>query len=566
MAPLTLRKEKDMPIFKSKFFLFTLLFFLQLVLSSTSLFARRVALLIATNYKGNQVGTPPLKQCERDARLIKKSLLKHGKFEEIEVLLGSMVTGKNISNSLFKLNKGIKSHDTFLIYFSGHGTYQSDSSSPNGMRNFLLMYRRPHLPDNLLDSWIRKIKTKKLVWIFDACHSGGIAGKSKLTRGSGRIPISKGQRAKVIENGDENLFFGNRAMLGSSSANETAIEVGSPINHGIFSYFFAKSLEPKNGDLNHDGTVTLLEAFSWSKPRVIEMAERYKHRQSPLIGGRVSGIYLAGKQKPKPPPAGKPLVLSQAQAPKPAPVKPPHSVIYPADPIEAAEPPVIPHKKRGKVLIYTTIYKSTVAGPTPTDPNRVIARNKKPDETRKISISLSSHKYPLRLEWLNEKQLSRESGEHIPLGRYSHRGKSHKNRIAKITIEGVPTGVHEIILKADAYPVIKERLGVEAKAKYNKLFIVASLAGYGTIRGKVFLRSFEKPLAKHRIYMPVIKQTKQIHSMLSAKDGSFWFLNLLPAKDYFIKSSFAENLPLDNKKLHVKANATTNVDVVLSRK
>ena len=556
-----------MLISKSHFFRFfwPLLLFLQLGLGSSPLLARRLGLLIATNYKGNQAGIPPLKECERDAILIKKNLLNHGKFDKVEVLLGSMVTGKGISSSLLKLNKTLKSRDTLLIYFSGHGTYQKDDSASNGIRNFLLMYRRPHLPDNLLDSWIRKMNTKKLVWIFDACHSGGIAGKSKLTRGSGVIPMDKGQRGKVIEDGDKKLFFGNRAIIGSSSANQTAIEIGAPINHGIFSYFFAQSIELKNGDLNKDGTVTLLEAFSWTQPRVTEMAQRYKHRQTPLMGGKVSGIYLAGRQSPRPPPAIKPPPLSQAEAPQPAKAKPVPSVIQPADPIGPAEPPVAPHKNKSQLLLYTTVYKSTVAGPTPTDPRALIARNKKPDEVRKIAVSLSGHNYPLKIEWLDEKELKAESKERIPLGVYSHRGKVYKNRVAKIMIEGVPTGVHEIVLKADAYPVIKERLGVGKKSKYNQLFIVASLAGYGTIRGKVFLKNFGKPYAKHRIYLPKINQTNQIHSMLSAKDGSFWFLNLTPAKDYYIKASFAENIPLDNKKLDVKANTTTNVDVVLSK-
>ena len=543
-----------------------LLLFSQLALGSSPLLASRLGLLIATNYKGNQAGIPPLKECERDASLIKKRLLSHGKFDKVEVLLGSMVTAKQVSSALTNLNKTIKSSDTLLIYFSGHGTFQKDDSASNGIRNFLLMYRRPHLPDNLLDRWIRKINTKKLVWIFDACYSGGIASKNKLTRGSGTIPISKGQRAKVIADGDKDLFFGNRAIIGSSSANQTAIEIGAPINHGIFSYFFSQSLDLKNGDLNNDGTVTLLEAFAWTKPRVTEMAKRYNHRQTPLMGGKVSGIYLAGRQSPKPPQTITPPPVSQAEAPKPAPAKPVPSVIQPADPVGPEEPPVVPHKNKGKVVLYTTIYKSTVAGPTPTDPNKLIARNKKPDEIRKVAVSLSGHNYPLKIEWLDERTLKAQSKEQIPLGVYSHRGKVYKNRVAKITIEDVPTGAHEIILKADSYPVIKERLGVEKKAKYNQLFIVASLATYGTIRGKVFFKNFGTPLAKHRIYMPKINQTNQVHSMLSAKDGSFWFLNLAPAKDYFIKTSFAENLPLDNKKLHVKANTTLNVDVILNRK
>ena len=535
-------------------------------LGTSSLSARRIGLLIATNYKGNTVGTPPLKECERDASLIKSHLLKHAKFDSVKVLLGKMVTAKELGLSLRNLAQTVRSTDTVLIYFSGHGTYQKDASASNGLRNFLVMYKRPHIPDNLLSKWIKKIKTKKLVWIFDACHSGGIASKNKLNKGSGNIQVAKGQMAKVIENGDENLFFGNRAIIGSSAANQTAIEIGYPIRHGIFSYYFAKSLNPKDGDLNRDGTVTLLESFEWTKPRVIKKAGQFNHRQTPIIGGNVSGILLSGKRRATPPPKVKPPKLSQAKPPKPSSAKPVPSVLEPSDPIKASEPAVVPHSKNSTVVLYTTIYKSSVAGPSYTNPRKIIAKNKKADTKRKISVSISEHNYPLKIEWLDAKALKAQSSEQIPLGVYSHRSKVYKNRVAKITIKNVPTGVHEIVLKADGYPVIKKRLGVEKDNKNNKLFIVASLAGYGTIKGKVFLKSFDRPVARHRIYMPKIAQTNQIHSMLTASDGSFWFLNLKPAKDYFLKASFAEALPLDNKKLSVKANTTTKVDVVLNRK
>ncbi len=547
-------------------FLFVLL---QFSLVSNPLSARKFALILATNYTANKASIPPLKLCERDASLIKKNLQKKGNFDRVEVLLGPMVTARNVGKKIGLLAKTVTKNDTVMIYFSGHGTYQNDASAVNGMRNFLLMHQRPHLPDNLLDKWVRKIKTKKLVWIFDCCYSGGIASKSKRSRGSGSVPIARNQPGKVIENGDEALYFGNKAIIASSSANQTAIEIGFPVNHGVFTYFFAKSFDPKNGDLNQDGTVTLLEAFEWTKPRVTEMAQRYKHVQTPILGGDASGFYLAGREKPKPPiqtEAPPSIQAIQVEKPKPAAVQPEPTVIHPAQPIGTAEPPVVPHKNTSTVLLYTTIFKSSIAGPTPLDPKAVIARNKQKNKTRKIAVSLSDKNYPIQIKWLGHKSLRIQSKESIPLGVYSHRGRVYKNRVAKITINDVPTGVHSITLKADGYPIIKRRLGVEKDSTKNKLFIVASLAGYGTIRGTVFFKSFDKPLGGQKIYMPTISQTNQIHSMTSASDGSFWFLNLLPGNNYYLKASFAENLPLDNKKLKVKANTTTKVDVVLKRK
>ncbi len=548
---------------------FSLLFLIYSSFFSESLSARRIGLLLATNYTGNQAGIPQLKLCEKDAHLIKNHLEKAGKFDSVEVLLGKMVTAKNVGKKISKLIKTVKKNDTVVIYFSGHGTFQKDVSAPNGLRNFLLMYKRPHLPDNLLDKWVRKIKTKKLVWIFDCCYSGGIASKGKKTRGNGSLPITVGQVGKVIEDGDKNLYFGNKAIIGSSSSNETAIEIGRPIENGIFTYYFSQSLDPEKGDLNQDGTVTLLEAFEWTRPRVVEAAHKYKHKQNPILGGNASGIYLTGREIPKPPPSATklPPAPKKQKPPKPALSTPVPNPIYPVNPVGVSEPPVASHKNRGDVIIYTTIYKSIVAGPTPTDPIKLSARNKRANKMRNVSVTISKHTYPIQLSWLSAKELRQESGEQVPLGVYSHRSKVYKNKVAKIIVKNVPTGVHEIMLKADGYPIIKKRMGVEKEAKRNRLFVVASLAGYGTIRGKVFFKTFDRPLPKQKIYMPTITQTNQIHSMVSTSDGSFWFLNLPPGRNhYFIKASFAENLPLDNKKLTVQANTTTKVDIVLNRK
>jgi hypothetical protein len=66
--------------------------------------------------------------------------------------------------------------------------------------------------------------------------------------------------------------------------------------------------------------------------------------------------------------------------------------------------------------------------------------------------------------------------------------------------------------------------------------------------------------------MPTVKTTNQIHKMKSIGDGSFWFLNLPEGSDYFIKASFLESLPLDNRYLTVQSGKTTKLDIVLNKK
>ena len=73
-------------------------------------------------------------------------------------------------------------------------------------------------------------------------------------------------------------------------------------------------------------------------------------------------------------------------------------------------------------------------------------------------------------------------------------------------------------------------------------------------------------MAGQVIWMPIVRQTNQVHRMASQQDGSFWFLNLTPGRDYYIKASFLESLPLDDKELTVEDGMVTRVDVILNRR
>jgi len=543
----------------------------------------RYALIIGSDYKNNQAGIPPLDLCEADAKLMQETLKGHGGFKDAKVLLGRMVTASNVENAIEALADQANSDDTVVLYFSGHGTYQRDAGAPNGMRNYIVMYDRPHVPDNTLDEWVREIPTKKLVWIFDCCYSGGIAKKGKNTRGQGDVPVNPDQPGKVIQNGRD-MYFDEKAIVASSDANETSIEVRGNINHGIFTYWFARGIQVSNGDLNKDGTVTIMEAFEWAKPRVVDMAKRFNHRQTPQLSGRASGILIAGKTDPEPPAPVKPDPQPEPEPedePEPGPTPPD---LIDDDPVEEEEEPeVVEHEDKATAVIYTTILQSMAAGPTEMDPHKMIDTDpyKRVDPTgknqdkqekldprrdRRVKVTFGDKQYETRLTWIDEGRLRRELGEQIPLGTYNHKGRRYVNRVAKIETLNVPTGVYEIKIEADGYPMIRERLGVQEEARLNKLFVPISLSGFGTIQGKVFLKSFEQPLAGQEIWMPVVKTTNMIHKMKSASDGSFWFLNLPPGDDYFIKASFLESLPLDNKYLDVDAGQVTKVDVVLTRR
>ncbi len=535
--------------------------------AAPSLEAKRIAVIIGTNYKGNDAGIPPLDLCEADAKLMERSLKAYGGYDDARVLLGSMVTASRIRDAIKEVAAKSSKDDSIFFYFSGHGTYQRDAKSPNGLRNYIVMFNRPHVSDKELSDWMSGIKGK-ITFVFDCCFSGGIVQKGR--RGVGDIPMAENSPGTVIENGGRDFYFKDAVLIGSSDANETSIEIRGSINHGIFTYYFAQGLNPRNGDLNSDKSVTLYEAFTWSAKRVTQHAKKFNHKQNPQIRGNASGYIVSGRLEPvQPPEENQPDETPEVVTPQPdvSPQKPPADPVAPADPVTDEEPAVVDHgpAQQGGIQICTTILKSRQAGPTPLDPMVRLKRNRLGDEVRKVRVLFSEKEYKTNIQWLDERRFAAICGEQIPLGFYSYRGKVYRNQVALLTVSGVPAGVHEVRIEADDYPVIKKMAGVE-KRRTDKMLVVASLAGFGTIRGKVFYKNFEQTVPGHEVWMPTTTTTNQQYKMKTTSDGSFWFLNLPPSSYYTIKASFLENLELDNKRLSVKAGAVTTVDVVLNRK
>ncbi|EMO03960.1 caspase domain protein, partial [Leptospira interrogans serovar Icterohaemorrhagiae str. Verdun HP] len=129
---------------------------------ATDAFAqKRYGLIFGTNYTGNKAGIPELNLCEADASYLNDEIRKVGNFDEVKIVLGKEVTKDNIEKEIKALAKKAGDNDTVLLYFSGHGAFQRDASAKNGMRNLIICYDRPHLPDDELNKYLEKIKSPK---------------------------------------------------------------------------------------------------------------------------------------------------------------------------------------------------------------------------------------------------------------------------------------------------------------------------------------------------------------------------------------------------------------------
>jgi archaellum component FlaG (FlaF/FlaG flagellin family) len=567
-------------------FSFSFLVFVLLVnLFSNSLLSQdRYGLFIGTNYKGNQAKIPELNLCEADANFLREKVLKSGNFKDIKVLLGAQVTRDNVKNAMQAISKTAKKDDTVFIYFSGHGMYMKDAKAKNGMRNYLICFDRPHISDEELNDFLEDIKSEKTVLVMDCCYSGGIAKKGKNTRGAAEIPIAQGNDGVVRQN-QEDYFFQNKAVISSSDSDQTSIEVGGTINHGIFTYNFGNALE--KADLNNDKVVTALEAFFVSQSETVKMAKQFSHEQNPQISGNAAGIYLSGSPKPVTPPSP-PANLEVAQPLPPPPpntttnteqinttvinsttpttvalpepqTAPSNSTTISIPPVLNVEPPSPPAVTTGSILINTTVIRdSKYAGAANKSPYDILNRKSKQQSeassNRNIKVLIDDKEYPVVLTANKSKVWGATSrnGQLIPGETYS------------IKIDKLPSGVHQIEVRADNYPVYKTAAAVIPKETAT-VEAVLSMEGFGAIQGRVFFKTLDNPIEKQPIYMPTVVSTNQIFKVTTDKDGYFFYTNLQPGK-YEIRASFMEEMKLENSEIEVRPGEVTKVEIILNKK
>ncbi|MEM7180470.1 MAG: caspase family protein [Spirochaetota bacterium] len=502
---------------------------------------------MGSNYKGNKAGIGELNLCEADAKYMESQIRKVGKFDTVKVILGRSLTKRNIKREIHKLARRASKDDTVFLYFAGHGFFLQDPNSKNGMSNYIVCYDRPHLSDVELNQYLKEIKSPKTLFAFDCCFSGGIAKKGKKTRGAGAVPIPNGKDGTVRQN-PEDFYFQNKAIIASSDDDQTSIELGGRINHGVFTYNFGRAME--SADLNGDKVVTALEAFFKTKRDVERMAARVSHEQVPQISGNASGIILKGTKPkkitppkidpiPVPPPSPEP----HYDPPKPAPVEP---VVTPE------EPEVVVNEDFGEVLIRTSIVRDRKYGIKMLPPAEMIRLKKTRKGKRKVKLFISGKEYPITLRSRKSKFWGSSS-----LG-----GRIRYGRVYDIFLKRVPAGVHSITLRADDYPEMTRSFAVLANQK-NVLQMTNAMSGFGVIEGRVFYKTLDNPVYRQPIYMPTVKTVNGIHKVKTNRKGYFWFTNLIPG-DYEVKASFAESLELNNATIKVTEGKTTKVQVILN--
>lgn len=189
--------------------------------------------------------------CAKDVEYMKDIYLKKCQvpMKNALTLTNENATLENIQKVFCEaLPKNTKPGDTIFVYWSGHGgrCADNDGDEKDGKDEFLVPYdgrrydRNTMLIDDVFGRWVQNLDGRKMLFIFDACNSGGIATRSKdLDEEPFDFGFSEITRVKDI--GQRNV-----AVIASSAPNESSL-VRRENDMSVMTYYIMDSLQTKSG-------------------------------------------------------------------------------------------------------------------------------------------------------------------------------------------------------------------------------------------------------------------------------------------------------------------------------
>jgi hypothetical protein len=262
-----------------------------------------------------QAGVNDLNYTDDDAIAMQALLAGQG-YQVVAMRLDAAATKDNLQNVDIPAVAGLaREQDLFVFYFSGHGGQASsgvESAGGDASNEYIYLYGSDNLSnlplaisDDELVATLASIKARKKVIILDSCNSGGFIGNeleadgepSSLVEGGEGLVDLAGRAIRLYSN-----FDGSSAdippwealVLSASGEREYSYETpdkygeGPLLYHGVFTYYLLEA--EREGDLNHDGWVTVTEAFAYTQ----EMIYRYWNYSSYAFPSAAFSPHVSG--------------------------------------------------------------------------------------------------------------------------------------------------------------------------------------------------------------------------------------------------------------------------------
>ncbi|GBE90953.1 SAV_2336 N-terminal domain-related protein [Nostoc cycadae] len=230
--------------------------------------------------------------------------------EQVHLLTKEQANREGILTTLDQLSKSTTPDSTVIVYFSGHGY---EVNSPIGKTYYLMPfgYDQTKLHKTAINSAefitkLQAISAKKLLILFDCCHSGGLGNTSKLGYEAQKAPLPLEAQA---------LFNEGKALvvIASSQSDEKSF-AGRP--YSAFTLALIEALAGK-GASQKDGYVRVADLAMYVREVV---PRRTRDRQHPILNFEqadnfILAYYAGGETEPKGLPfEGEPDIKAELEA------------------------------------------------------------------------------------------------------------------------------------------------------------------------------------------------------------------------------------------------------------
>jgi hypothetical protein len=242
------------------------------------------ALIIGINdYSGS---TPSNVGSRQDAESLSTYLQKLGwRSDHIFLLRDLGATASHITDAMRWLASKTTTTSTVVFHYAGHENWRHSSSERDGRDIGIWAADNRMIYEKTVGSELGRVRASHM-WIdFATCRAAGFDEPGMVKSG--------------------------RVLTYSSTKAEFSYE-DPQLHHSVFGWFMVnKAMYAKNGDANHDGKVTVEEAFSYSKRRVTDYTSGNQH---PVIIDKAGGKMSLTVPKPAP----KPQSSSSSGSPPPS--------------------------------------------------------------------------------------------------------------------------------------------------------------------------------------------------------------------------------------------------------
>ena len=257
---------------------------------------RRIALLIGID-EYDDATFPALRFASEDANAFGDLLADPmwGGFDEVVVLTAAARTSRiEILAAIDDMATTLQRNDTFVLYFSGHGSLETDTRGSS-----LYICPRDTNPARLESSAVSvdalqrilgKLPCRRRVMILDSCHNGEaksfLAMDTREEIARRRSPLDPRVYTRVGE---------AEAHLFAAAFHQPALE-DPELGHGVYTHYLLESLSRRAGvaDLDGDGVITVVEAHQYARDHTISLTGGAQVPQAMFKEVGREDIFLSG--------------------------------------------------------------------------------------------------------------------------------------------------------------------------------------------------------------------------------------------------------------------------------